>query len=199
MNVVSADLPNIFARLQKGDKEAFSFFYRFFINDMYAYGRSLGAEDDRVMDAIQDVFLKIFFNKPRFKSVDHLKFFLLRSLKNRLYDYFKQKSLATTTGIQDEVLNFSIKATVLDEIIKEEDRAVVQQKVEKLLNRLSPLQKEAVYLRYIQELSYAQISEIMDKNETSVRKLVSQAINKIRKENTTLPSLAFIALLFSGF
>jgi RNA polymerase sigma factor (sigma-70 family) len=75
----------------------------------------------------------------------------------------------------------------------------VQQKVEKLLNSLSPSQKEAVYLRYIQELEYDQISEIMEKNEVAVRKLVSQAILKIRKKHTSLPSVVFISLLFSGF
>jgi len=143
--------------------------------------------------------LKIFFNKPRFESVKHLKFFLLKSLKNKLFDHFQRKQLSFMTEIQDDTLTFSIRTTVLDEIIKEEDRIVVQQKVEKLLNSLSPMQKEAVYLRYIQELEYAQISEILEKNETSVRKLVSQAINKIRKENKTLSSLTFIILLFSRF
>jgi RNA polymerase sigma factor (sigma-70 family) len=199
MDVTPEELLNIFAKLQKGDEEAFSFFYRFFINDMYAYGRSLGVEGDYVMDAIQDVFLKVFFNKPRFESVAHFKFFLLKSLKNKLYDLFKHKTFSNTTAIQDDAFNFSIKTTIQDEIIEDEDRAIVQQKVEKLLNNLSPLQKEAVYLRYIQELEYAQISEIMGRNEASIRKLVSQAINKIRKENTTLPSIIFITLLFSGF
>ncbi|MFA7584052.1 MAG: RNA polymerase sigma factor [Proteiniphilum sp.] len=199
MNVASGKLSIIFAKLQKGDEEAFSFFYRYFINDMYAYGKSLGVEDGAVMDAIQDVFLKIFFNKPQFNSVAHLKFFLLKSLKNKLYDFLKHKPFSSTTDIQDDAFNFSIKTTILDEIIEAEDRAIVQEKVEKLLSSLSPLQKEAVYLRYIQELEYAQLSEIMGKNETSVRKLVSQAINKIRKENTTLPSLILITLLFTGF
>jgi len=199
MNVASEEVSNIFVKLQKGDEEAFSFFYKFFINDMYAYGKSLGVEDDYVMDAIQDVFLKIFFNKPRFNSVAHFKFFLLKSLKNKLYDFFKYKPFSNTTDIQHDAFNFSIKTTILDEIIEDEDRVVVQQKIEKLLNSLSPLQKEAVYLRYIQELEYAQISEMMGRNETSIRKLVSQAINKIRKENTTLPSIMFIILLFKGF
>ncbi|MDD2286528.1 MAG: RNA polymerase sigma factor [Paludibacter sp.] len=199
MDVTHKEILTIFPKLKKGDEEAFSFFYRFFINDMYAYGRSLGVEDDHVMDAIQDVFLKIFFNKPRFESVEHLKFFLLKSLKNKLYDHYKRKQLSFMMETQGDGLNFSIKTTVLDEIIKEEDRIVVQQKVEKLLNSLSPIQREAVYLRYIQELEYAQISEIMNKKETSVRKLVSQAINKIRKENNTLLSLTFISLLFSRF
>ncbi|MDR3142601.1 MAG: RNA polymerase sigma factor, partial [Tannerellaceae bacterium] len=113
--------------------------------------------------------------------------------------FFKHKTFSNTTDIQDDAFNFSIKTTIQDKIIEDEDRLIVQQKVEKLLNNLSPLQKEAVYLRYIQELEYAQISEIMGRNETSIRKLVSQAINKIRKENTTLPSIIFITLLFSGF
>lgn len=199
MNVASEEVSNIFVKLQKGDEEAFSFFYKFFINDMYAYGKSLGVEDDYVMDAIQDVFLKIFFNKPRFNSVAHFKFFLLKSLKNKLYDFFRYKPFSNTTDIQHDAFNFSIKTTILDEIIEDEDRVVIQQKIEKLLNSLSPLQKEAVYLRYIQELEYAQISEMMGRNETSIRKLVSQAINKIRKENTTLPSIMFIILLFKGF
>lgn len=199
MNVASEEVSNIFVKLQKGDEEAFSFFYKFFINDMYAYGKSLGVEDDYVMDAIQDVFLKIFFNKPRFNSVAHFKFFLLKSLKNKLYDFFRYKPFSNTTDIQHDTFNFSIKTTILDEIIEDEDRVVIQQKIEKLLNSLSPLQKEAVYLRYIQELEYAQISEMMGRNETSIRKLVSQAINKIRKENATLPSIIFIILLFKGF
>src|SRR5690606_34498270 len=139
----------------------------------------------------------VFFNKPHFKSVTHFKFFLLKSLKNKLYDIFKYKSFTKTTDIQDDTFNFSIKTTVLDEIIENEDRSIVKLKVDKLLDSLSPLQKEAVYLRYIQELEYGQISELMEKNETSIRKLVSQAINKIRKENSTLPSIIFITLLFN--
>lgn len=199
MDVASEELSYIFAKLKKGDEEAFSFFYKHFINDMYAYGRSLGMEDESVMDAIQDVFLKAFFNKPRFDSIEHFKYFLLKSLKNKLYDLLKSKSFSETTYIRDDAFNFSIKTTVLDEIIEEEDRTIVQQKVEKLLTILSPQQKEAVYLRYIQELEYAQIAEIMEKNETSVRKLVSQAIHKIRKENPGFSLIAFIMIICSRF
>lgn len=147
--MMNEELLNIFAKLQRGDEKAFSYFYKFYINDMYAYGRSMGADDENVMDAIQDVFMIVFFNKPQFKSPAHFKFFLLKSLKNKLYDLFKSKASSNLTDIQNDVFNFSIKTTILDEIIDDEDRVVVQQKVDKLLNSLTPLQKEAVYLRYI--------------------------------------------------
>ncbi len=166
---------------------------------MYAYGRSLGADEKQVMDAVQDVFLKVFFDRPHLSSVEHFKYFLFKSLKNRLYDLFKSKSFSKTENIDEEVLSFTIRVTILDEIIEEEDRIVVKQKIEKLLSVLSPLQKEALYLRYIQELDYAEISEIMDKSEVSIRKLVSEAIRKIRKENKILPMLVFIWFLYDGF
>ena len=195
MDMTPEKISHIFVKFEKGDEEAFSFFYKYFINDLYAYGRSLGAEEKYVMDAVQDVFLKVFFDKPHLTSVEHLKYFLFKSLKNRLYDLFKSKSFSKTNDIGEDMLNFSIKTTVLDEIIEDEDRMIIQQKIEKLLSILSASQKEALYLRYIQELTYSEISEMMDKSEVAIRKLVSQAIHTIRKENKILPLLVFIGLL----
>lgn len=197
MNKTPDNISHIFIKFMAGDEDAFSFFYKFFINDMYSYGRSLGADDIHVIDAVQDVFVEVFYEKPQLKSVDHFKHFMLKSLKNRLYDLFKSKAYSKSADIEEEVLSFSIKTTVLDEIIEEEDRITIEQKIEKLLSVLTPLQKEAVYLRYIQDLEYSEISEIMNKSEGSIRKLVSQAIIKIRKENKILPIMALITLLFS--
>lgn len=195
-DVTPEKVSHVFIRFKEGDETAFSFFYKYFINDLYAYGRSLGAEERYVMDAIQDVYLKVFFDQPHIESVEHFKFFLLRSLKNRLFDLFKSKSFSKTDNINEDALNFSIKTTVLDDIIEEEDREIISIKIEKLLSILSPSQKEALYLRYMQDLDYSEISELMGKSEVAVRKLVSQAVIKIRKENKILPMLVFIALLY---
>lgn len=199
MDIASEKISRVFVKYREGDREAFSFFYKYFINDMYAYGRSLGADEKHVMDAVQDVFLTIFRDKPYLKSVEHFKFYLFKSLKNRLYDLFKSKPFSMVSDMEGEVLNFSIKTTVLDDIIEEEDREIIRQKIEKLLSLLSPLQKEAVYLRYIQDLDYAEISEMMGKSEVSIRKLVSEGIRKLRKENNVLPLIVFIGLFYRGF
>lgn len=197
MSVTPEKITRVFVKYGEGDDEAFSFFYKYFINDLYAYGRSLGADEKHVMDAVQDVFVKIFHDKPYLKSVEHFKFYLFKSLKNRLYDLFKSKPFSMISDIESEVLNFSIKTTVLDDIIEEEDREIIRQKIEKLLSILTPLQKEALYLRYVQEFEYAEISEMMGKTQSAIRKLVSQAIQKVRKENNILPMILFIGLLFS--
>lgn len=45
----------------------FLFFYRFCINDLYVYGISLEGEKEVVKDAVQNLFLKIYFEEIRFR------------------------------------------------------------------------------------------------------------------------------------
>lgn len=174
MNDFTPDHISLFTKFKEGDDHAFSFFYEFYINDLYAYGISLGAEKEVVKDAIQDIFLKIYFDKKDFASIDHLKYFLLKSLKNSLYNTYKSKAFSTATEISEEVLGFSITTTVLDRIIEEEDRTIIKYQVDDLLSKLTARQKEAIYLRFMQGLEYEEIAEIMEMAPHAARKLISR-------------------------
>ncbi len=186
MDVSTPDYTSLFSKFKEGDDHAFSFFYEFYINDLYAYGISLGGEKEVVKDAVQDIFLKIYFEEKDFSSIDHLKYFLLKSLKNRLYNIYKSKVVSTMTGISEDVLSFSITTTVLDRIINEEDRTIIQQQVEDLLSKLTPRQKEAIYLRFMQELEYEEIAEIMDITPHAARKLISRSLKRLRDDEQLL-------------
>ena len=175
---------NIFRKFQEGNEDAFSFFYQFYLNDLYAYGTSLGFGKDDVKDVIQDIFLKMYFEKRNFTSINHLKFSLLKSLKNRLYNIYKSKAVSAKTEISKEIISFSITTTVLDKIIDEEDRTIIKQQLDELLSELTSRQKEAVYLRFMQELEYDEIAEIMHITEHAARKLISHSLNRLRKASS---------------
>ncbi|WP_159637022.1 RNA polymerase sigma factor [Sphingobacterium composti Ten et al. 2007 non Yoo et al. 2007] len=170
----------------KGSNEAFSYFYTVFINDLYAYGISLGGDKDVVRDAVQDVFVNIHAGAKNFSSIDHLKFFLLKSLKNKLYNIYASKRVSTAAPFTADVLNFSISTTVLDSIINEEDRIIIQQKIDNLLTKLTARQKEAIYLRFIQELEYAEIADILGTTQHGARKLISRSLKRLRSEEQLL-------------
>jgi len=192
MGICATDNDDLFMKFKNGDDGAFSFFYKFFINDLYAYGISLGGEKDIVKDAIQDVFLKVYDNNKDFTSVDHLKYYLLKSLKNKLYDIYKSKVNSSTTDISTDILSFSITTTVLDQIIIEEDRIIIQQKIDKLLSKLTSRQKEAIYLRFIQELEYSEIAEILDMTQHAARKLISRSLKRLKDDQQLLLVYLFI-------
>lgn len=196
MNVDTSDHINLFEKFKEGNDHAFSFFYQFYINELYAYGISFGGEKEVVKDAIQDVFLKLYFEKKDFVSIDHLKYFLLKSLKNRLYNIYKSKAVSTATDISEDVLGFSITTTVLDRIIDEEDRAIIKQQIDGLLSKLTARQKEAIYLRFMQELEYEEIAKIMDITQHAARKLISRSLTRLRNDEQLL-LICLLMLIFS--
>lgn len=185
MSISITDIPDnqsLYKKFKEGDDKAFSYFYKYFINDLYAYGVSLGGEKEIVKDAIQDIFLKVYFEKKNFSSVNHLKGFLLRCLKNKIYNIYSSKAVSATIGITENVLKFSITTTVLDSIIDKEVQANIKQQIDELLSKLTSRQKEAIYLRFMQELEYKEIAEIMDITQHAARKLISRSIRRLRKQ-----------------
>lgn len=186
MNTANVNKDNLFMKFTEGCSEAFSYFYTYFINDLYAYGISLGGDKDMVKDAVQDIFLKIHLSKKKFVSIEHLKFFLLKSLKNTLYNVFSSKRVTNTSPITEDILNFSITTTVLDKIIEKEDRLEILQKIESLLSKLTARQKEAIYLRFIQELEYSEIAEMLNITQHGARKLISRSLKRLRQDQQLL-------------
>jgi RNA polymerase sigma factor, sigma-70 family len=74
--------------------------------------------------------------------------------------------------------------TVLDNLIEEEDRREISRKIQSLLGQLTDRQREAVCLRYIYDMEYKEIAQILNmENEKSARNLVSRAIQKLKMEN----------------
>lgn len=195
MNNTTPNYISLFTKFKEGDDDAYSFFYTYFINDLYAYGISLGGDKEIVKDSIQDIFLKIYFDRKSFTSIDHLKFFLLRSLKNTLYNIYKSKAVSTATDISEEVLSFSITTTALDRIIEEEDRTIIKKHIDELLSKLTARQKEAIYLRFMQELEYEKIAEIMNIEPHAVRKLVSRSLKRLREDEQLLLICLFMMII----
>ena len=142
---------NIINRFLHGDHEAYSLLYRDHIQELFSYGKALTGNDERLKDAIQDVFYKLLSNPAALKDVQNLKYFLFKSLKNRLIDILKSEMRQSQSGeaAAYEQIDFTINdVTVLDSLIEEEERLELSRKIKSLLNLLTPRQREAVCLRY---------------------------------------------------
>lgn len=83
---------NIINRFLHGDHEAYSLLYKEHVQELFSYGKALTSNDERLKDAIQDVFYKILSNPSSLKNVQNLKYFLFKSLKTGLLIYLNQKS-----------------------------------------------------------------------------------------------------------
>lgn len=166
------------------------------IDQLYAYALHLGFDEHVAMDAIHDIFYNLCINSTLLKEITNIKFYLFRSLKNRLIDI--QRTNKEYTGIissDEEIcenLSFQLNVTVEDELIQEEDREEIRRKVENILNQLTDRQREVIFLRYIQEYSYEEIAELMKISVESCRNLMSKAFNRLRNNTFLFPYLLLV-------
>jgi RNA polymerase sigma factor (sigma-70 family) len=165
----------------RGDNDAFVSIYNKYVDELFAYGIGLGFERETLKDAIQDTFVKFYVNKKQLKDIVHLRYYLFRMLKNRLLDIYKSTSKERIFEIIE--LPFLIEASVLDELVAREDRIALETEIGNLLKILTDRQREAVYLRFIQEMEYEEVASLLDMTPQAVRKLVARAIKRMREEN----------------
>lgn len=161
-----------------GDDEAYTYIYREYSQALYAYGMHFTSDKGLVEDCIQDVFIKIFQNRRHLQSTDNIKLYLFIVLKNKLFNIFRKDIKYSQIDSLEPV--FAAEYTIEDEIIENEREQFLNEKMIRMLEVLSPRQKEIIYYRFVEGLSYEEICQIMDMNYQSTQNLIQRSLKKLR-------------------
>lgn len=188
-------------RFLEGDEKAYLRIYKLYAQEMYSYGLFFTTNTDLVKDCLHDVFVKIYRNRKNLSSVDNIKLYLFMAMKNYLFDAFcKDKSMFHNDTVEPV---FAPDFTVEDEMILREEQNYQSEKLQQMLDSLTPRQKEVLYYRYVENLSYDEIGEIMKMNYQSILNLIQRSIKKLRTTFTLshiyLPSLIGLMLIQISF
>ena len=179
---------------EEDSKDVFSSIYSLCVNDLLAYGQSLGFDMNLCEDAIHNVFCTLYFKRKELTEVRSLLPYLFRAFRNDMLNMWRK--LSKLSEIDINRLSFTTEVTILDTIIDEEEKSDIKEIIEDLLNTLTNRQREAIYLRYMQGLSYEEIADLLEISPGSVRKLVYRAIMCLREENHKIGNpLTFLFLL----
>jgi RNA polymerase sigma-70 factor (ECF subfamily) len=173
---------------RKGDTSAFATLFREHYETLFRFGSKFTSDSELLEDSIQELFIELWQAKSE-APVLSVKAYLLKSLKYKLLKVFRKRGkLLPLTG--DDVLFEWSHETFL---IAEQESAEKKQLVLDALQRLSNRQREIIYLKYYQNLSYEEVSEIMNINYQVARNLLYQAIKSLK---TLLASTMEIFFLF---
>ena len=168
----------LLASFQAGNMAAFSQLYDLHIDILFNYGLKLTIDKELLKDCIHDIFVKLYTKKDELGTIDNLKSYLFISLKNKLCDELRKRMYMSDTAIED--VNAVAPTDVEDDYMEEEQRKNEFSLVKRLLDQLSPRQREALTLYYIEEKKYEDICEIMNMNYQSVRNLMHRGLTKLR-------------------
>ena len=168
----------LLASFQAGNMAAFSQLYNLHINVLFNYGLKLTIDKELLKDCIHDIFVKLYTKKDELGTIDNLRSYLFISLKNKLCDELRRRMYMSDTAVEE--VSISTPTDVEDDYMEEEQRKNEFSLVRRLLDQLSPRQREALTLYYIEERIYEYICDIMDMNYQSVRNLMHRGLTKLR-------------------
>lgn len=163
----------------EGNDSAFDEIYSQYFTELFAYGIKLGFDNDSCKDAIQDVFFNIYTSKNKLKHIKNIEFYLLRCLKNKLFD-FHANEIQLNNINENELLLPDNSLTIIDEIIHEEKQVLLKEKLNRILKILSPKQKKIIYYYYNLDLDYNEIALILNNSPESVRKTIYRSLKKCK-------------------
>ena len=134
---------------EEGDATAFSKLYDLNVNLLFSYGCKLTTDRELLKDCIHDVFVKMYTKKEELKHVENFKSYLFISLRNRLCDEVRKRLYVSDAKVEE--LNPVSCEDVENNYLEREREHVNNKLVKHLLAQLSPRQREALILSYIEE------------------------------------------------
>ncbi len=177
---------------QEGDEEAYTLIYSKFVKTMFRYGMSLVPVSEAfVLDCIHDVFTEIWIKREKLTVPDSIKHYLLKSLKIRILHLLKRKERLSTPLTEVDYEDLWQEPSAEDIFAEKEWAESREIVVKRLIDKLPHRQQEALRLRYIENMDFEQVAEIMEVNRQSAQNLVFRAIEKLRHQLGFLQLLLF--------
>lgn len=166
---------------QSGDRTAFENLLNQYYPALLNYGNRLVRNGDFAQDCLQDFFIDLWNRRESLDVPHSVKAYLISSYRRRLFKEkdrsFWHKNMTDLEEEHDIEVQFNIESYLIKNEI--EHQTLVQLKGQ--LETLSKRQREALYLRFYQELEYDEISKIMTINHHSAVNLVYEALRLLRK------------------
>lgn len=146
-------------KVQEGDKEAFGVLVTRFETKMHRYASKFLIFSDDSKDIVQNVFLKAYMNIQSFDVTRKFSSWLYRIAHNEFINHIGKRSRNPFSFFSlDEVLPFAVGGESADGDLKDVE---VKMEVEKYLSKLDSKYREVLILHFFEELSYAEIADIL--------------------------------------
>jgi RNA polymerase sigma factor (sigma-70 family) len=170
--------PLLWENFLSGDDKAYTSIYKRNVEELFSYGMRFTPDRELVKDCIQDIFVKIYSNRSSLHHTDNIRLYLFIALKNTLFNVFQKDKASYHIDTIEPV--FYTEYSIEDHLIEDEDEQERINRINRILNSLTPRQKEVIYYRYVEGMSMVEICKAMDMNYQSVQNLIQRSIKKLK-------------------
>lgn len=153
--------------------------YRHFRAGLSSFANSIIRNESDADEIVNDVFLAIWEKRDSLELDGSLKNYLFTSVKNRCLNHIKKAKLPFSDMPDD----FQVSADSDGNAEKQMEGKEIRTLIHQLIDKLPPKCKQVFLLSRMFDLSYKEISEIMDISPKTVENQIGLAL-KFLKEKT---------------
>lgn len=171
----------LWVAFRKGDRMAFTWIYDRNIKDLLRYGYRVCSNQQLIKDSIHDLFLHLWLHRDNLSDTDNIRFYLFRSLRNRIVNNSKVLAPVAWADVEQIVDKVFSDLPLEHTIIEQEDSEYQIKALRKAIDRLPKRQQEVIQLRYFHDFSLEEIASVMQINNQSVRNLIHRSIAQLKE------------------
>lgn len=167
--------------IKDGNEQALADLFRLYYSRLYNYGMKIVTNQEFIKDCIQELFLTLWDSKNSINDAYSVKSYLFSSLRRTIFRKLKKNRTTYERNKKYVENHFTEPLNVEQLIVHFEVEQESKKQLRKAIDHLGGRQKEAIYLKYYDGLSNAEIADVMGINRQSVYNHVSGAIQRLQQ------------------
>ena len=173
-----------------GNKKSFEDLYKQYFQALINYGFRITKNENLIEDAVQELFISIWNNRTNLSEVNEVKFYLFRSLKNKILRQL-EKDIFDKSEDVDVYLDLLISISEEQKKIDSEQLNTNLDTLQRAIAHLPLRQQEVINLKYYHDFTLDEIAKLMNVNKQSVSNLLFRSYAILRKLFKNLSILIF--------
>lgn len=169
-----SEIVDLALQWSRGDKDAFSKLYDFYVENLYRFVY-FKVNSDEAEDITELVFLKAWEARKRYNpKKSSFSSWLYTIARNTIIDHYrvykKTEQLDVTHQATDKYANPKLMA----------EESLTSDKLRAAIDKLPDNFRDILLLRFIDDMEYAEIADVIGKSEGSIRIMQFRAIKELR-------------------
>lgn len=189
---VSMTETDIWSSYRNGNEASFRKLYDHYYAGLLGYGSRFTLDHQVIEESIQDLFIKLWRNRASIGPTPSVKFYLYKSFRRVLTRKLRYLPETVAFPEQEDKLFFNFEIGQDEVLMKKEQMAELKQQLEVAIATMTDRQREVIYLKYYEDLSYDEISDVLSITPKATYKLVYRALDHLREHMVMLTFLLLI-------
>lgn len=170
-------------RLTLDNPDNFSYLVKRYQDKLFVYIKRISSfNDEEAEDVLQDVFIKVYTHLNDYDQDLKFSSWIYRIAHNQVISSFR-KLKARPEGQKIDIDESGLNNIASDiDIVNDLDSNILRDSIDDIMNRIDDKYREALVLKYLEEKSYDEISDILKKPIGTVGTLINRGKKQFKEE-----------------